>query len=90
MTVCTLCIPRTKDTFTYKDVETIFERLKWGVVHDISIHKKCGHACIFIKLGWFKSPRVQDFKQMLKNDCVNVVYEYDIYKIVERQARKKA
>jgi len=90
MCVCTLCIPRTKDSFTYNDVKIMFDKLKWGFVHDVSIHKKSGYACVFIKIGWFKSPRVKQIKTMLEEDCINVVYEFDIYKIVLRQPRKKA
>ena len=90
MSVCTLCIPRTKDSFTYDDVEMMFEKLKWGIVHNVSIHKKMGYACVFIKLGWFKSQRVKQFKSLIEEDCVNVVYNFDIYKIVLSRPRKRA
>ena len=88
MCVCTLCIPRTKDSFTYSDLDIMFHRLKWGVVHDVTIHKKAGYACVFIKLGWFKSPRVKQIKALIEEDCINVVYEFDIYKIVLRQGKR--
>ena len=90
MTVCTLCIPRTKDTISHNDIKVMFGRLKWGNIHNICIHTSNGFSCIFIKLGWFKSQYAQESKRMLENDCINVVYNFDIYKIVKRQPRKKA
>ncbi len=90
MSVSTLCIPRINSNFTRKHIEAMFRHLEWGTLHEVFMYKKCEYTCVIIKLGWSNSPRGKHFKSLIENDCINVVYEFDIYKIVKRQQKKKA
>ena len=89
-----ICIPRITSDITRFQIYSVFEKLKWGIVDNITIigsnkktNSKIKSNCVFININWFSSDEITDIREKLNNGIsLKLVYnDFTFWKLYAKK-----